>query len=40
MKRILFIMMALFAITFQSLHAQAPMKIVTNQKKTKTDSAT
>ena len=30
MKRILFIMMALFAITFQGLHAQAPMKIVTN----------
>jgi hypothetical protein len=30
MKRTLFIMMALFAITFQGLHAQAPMKIVTN----------
>lgn len=30
MKKFLFLMMTLFAITFQGLQAQAPLKIVTN----------
>jgi hypothetical protein len=30
MKKFLFLMMALFAISFQGLQAQAPLKIVTN----------